>query len=84
MFDTATAATIRGESKRELISTREAAERLGISEQVIYRARKRGTIAAAQGPDVPQGVWFEETEVERWAAHRKRLGRLGRRPGGSP
>lgn len=68
---------------RKFVSVREGAHRLSIPEYHLYRAKKRGTIAAAEGPDVPAGLHFEEAELERWAASRDRLQRQGR-PKGAP
>jgi hypothetical protein len=68
----------------DLISVRQGAERFGIREESIYRAKRRGTITVAKGQDVPEGVWFKESEFERWAANRKHLQRQGRPKGSTP
>lgn len=69
---------------RKLISPRQGARRLDIPVNDIYRAKKRGTIMPAEGDGVPEGVWFDEAEFERWAANRERLREQGRPRGAVP
>lgn len=66
-----------------LLSVRQGAERFGIREPSIYRAKRRGTLRAAKGLDVPEGVWFDEAEFERWAKRCEALQQQGR-PRGAP
>jgi hypothetical protein len=61
---------------RRLVNVREAAKRLDIPTQSLYQARMRGTIVAATGSDVPEGVWFEEGELNRWAESRRENSRM--------
>jgi len=70
---------VRTNAPEGLISVRQGAEEFGIREPSIYRAKRRGTLNAAAGADVPEGVWFERREFERWAARRVRLRALGPR-----
>jgi hypothetical protein len=71
------------DASRKFISPREGARQLDIPIGDIYRARKRGTILAAEGPDVPKELCFEESEFLRWAAQREKLRKQGR-PRGAP
>lgn len=69
-------------SDRKLISVREGATLLNVSEQTIYQALDRETLFAASGPDVPAGAtMIEEGELRRWRTAIPRLQRLGRRKG---
>jgi hypothetical protein len=71
--------------ERRLLSLRQAARQLDVSEQLLRRAVTRGTIQAASGPDVPTDpllgkLWFTEEEVERYDRVREGLSRRGRVP----
>jgi hypothetical protein len=57
-----------------LVSVREAAKRLEIPEQQLYRAIKRGTIRRAEGPEGPlDPICFTEEELKRYDAVRSKL-----------
>jgi len=75
--------SMSSDAPRGFISPREGARRLNIPVGDIYRARKRGTITAAQEPTDTGGLQFEEAEFERWAAQREQLKKQGR-PRGAP